>query len=1131
MHLSIGLRAAARARKGKRAVAVAASSALLTILSAGQWSIAGTPAIWSSPVSGAFNDATKWSTNPNYPSNNTYDAFLNATGNAYTVTLGSATSIENITINSSNATLDQSANLTLSGILSVASGNYIVDNGTVTGGTIQATGGSVLLGGPSFLTSALSGVTLAGAISTNGTLNITNGLSLSAGTLNLTGSTPANQILFSGSQTISGSGQIVFADSTSANVIAPADDASTLTIASGITISANPPSFCFGTIGRSTAPLINNGTITCANPNAQLTITGSNWVNNGTINISAGTLLLGGTTTAANLGTINNTGGTLTLQGTLQNTSQTLDLAKTGSLVIAKGAIIGGAIINTNPLTSLSTNGNPITLDGVTLATNLSHTAQYGTMSNITVKDGITLQNHNITVDSGGGVVATDNSTFGGTGEIIVNNLVNSSGNVSNIGGTSVTIGPNVTITTGTGPGSVNNHAQITTLLNQGTIAVASQGDPMTVTNTVPWVNAGQFTVAYSTLTVAGNWTNTGSMVATTGGVLSLAGTWNNQGTISANNSIIELNGTGSGLNNISTTGSQILVAGTFTTSQIYSIARSTTSVALAGGGVINNTNNTLTTSSASPLQLNYGTVSGGSIVSSDGSAVTVNIGTLDTVTLFAPLFGSNLTAHNLVNNNTINLTSFFGPDGVWTNNGSITTTSFNLNALPTNIGNFTINGGYQNLLCNATTAQLQQFNSHNAHWSLTPGVTLNNSGNNLVLSQAGASWVFGGGEIDGGSITSTDGSQLLITALSGYQSETVIMNGVTLGTNALVSGGVTPTIENGLTLTNKAIVKLGDPIGGGGSGSIAFQGSQILTGNGSVLLQGYAGGPADCYSSTGTLTIDTNVTINNGNNPGTLGETAGGNIVNKGLVSAPTSTYTLSIVGPFTNQGTVEARNGGKISVSSPALLTNLQSGNLIGGNWNVYAGSEIDMPSASITTNSANILLSGSKATFPALSNLEINDGSLSITGGNAFSPGSSFQNDGLISIFSASALDAGSMQENSDGTLAFELNKGAMLNGTLAASGPVFLNGALDWTTGPGYSPAVGDLFTLVNGAGVYGTFSSVVGQPGFGYSVVYSPTTVQLKIISVPEPAALATLLPVGLLAICSRRRRGSIFHAE
>jgi hypothetical protein len=112
------------------------------------------------------------------------------------------------------------------------------------------------------------------------------------------------------------------------------------------------------------------------------------------------------------------------------------------------------------------------------------------------VKDGITLQNHNITVDSGGGVVATDNSTFGGTGEIIVNNLVNSSGNVSNIGGTSVTIGPNVTITTGTGPGSVNNHAQITTLLNQGTIAVASQGDPMTVTNTVPWVNAGQFTVA-----------------------------------------------------------------------------------------------------------------------------------------------------------------------------------------------------------------------------------------------------------------------------------------------------------------------------------------------------------------------------------------------------------------------------------------------------------------------------------------------------------------------------------------------------------------------------------------------------------------------------------------------------------
>ncbi|MGD0461590.1 MAG: hypothetical protein ABSB74_03785 [Tepidisphaeraceae bacterium] len=550
-----------RARNGRRelalrlAVAVGAAGAL----SHGPIARANTEATWAAAASGSWTDPTKWSTNPSYPSNNTYDAFLSATGSSYTVTLSSTTAINNISITSANALLYQSAGtLSLAGTLNASAGTYQLYGGTLTGGTVESTGGTVELGGPNGSAPTISGVTLGGTISANNYLTVTNGLTLNSATLNINGE--GNSVLFSGSQSISGTGEIVFYGYPG-NQLAGANSSSTLTIGSGITITANTTTFAGATIGSASAPLVNNGVITCSSSNDDITITGANWVNNGTINLSAGAIILGGTTTTGQLGTINDTGGTLALTGTLTN-SGTLNLANTGSLELAGGDIVGGTILSTNAAATLYTNGNSATLNGVTLDVALNHSTPYGSMDNITVQNGLTLENHNITLNSGCGIVASDSSTFGGTGEIIVNNLTNGSNWTSNIGGTNVTIGPSVTITTGSGGSSNDNYINVTTVQNQGTISLGTTGTPITVSDSVPWTNSGTISVASNTMTVNGSWTNTGTMTAT-GGTLSLNGTWSNTGSISESNAVLIVGGTGTGLNNITATNGGVLFAGT----------------------------------------------------------------------------------------------------------------------------------------------------------------------------------------------------------------------------------------------------------------------------------------------------------------------------------------------------------------------------------------------------------------------------------------------------------------------------------------------------------------------------------------------------------------------------------------
>lgn len=101
---------------------------------------------WSAPASGAWGVAANWGSPiaPNAPDAN---ATLGVTGAPYTVTLGSPIALRDLAITSPDATLAHTAGtLTLGGTLLVAAGRYSLNGGTISGGAIDLTAGTLDFG-------------------------------------------------------------------------------------------------------------------------------------------------------------------------------------------------------------------------------------------------------------------------------------------------------------------------------------------------------------------------------------------------------------------------------------------------------------------------------------------------------------------------------------------------------------------------------------------------------------------------------------------------------------------------------------------------------------------------------------------------------------------------------------------------------------------------------------------------------------------------------------------------------------------------------------------------------------------------------------------------------------------------
>ena len=178
---------------------------------------------------------------------------------------------------------------------------------------------------------------------------------------------------------------------------------------------------------------------------------------------------------------------------------------------------------------------------------------------------------------------------------------------------------------------------------------------------------------------------------------------------------------------------------------------------------------------------------------------------------------------------------------------------------------------------------------------------------------------VMAGGTLQSGTLTSVDGGKVVFTS-SGGTLDGVIVN----GDLDLINGSA--TVLNGLVLNGTAY--LGNQTNNNSVGVLSFSGSQALGGNGTVVFGAYSDNRYNALRlDTGgaALTIGPGITVRGKN--GTIGYAYlyGGpqnvGVTNQGAILADVNGGTINIQAqPFSNQGTVQALNGGSLSIANIA-------------------------------------------------------------------------------------------------------------------------------------------------------------------------------------------------------------------
>ena len=357
-------------------------------------------------------------------------------------------------------------------------------------------------------------------------ITVTGGLTLSQGSIllgNETGSI-GGFLDFVGTQTLSGTGTITFGidDFNSINTASSGGDSGTLTIGAGITITGQNGLIGYNN-GGSETPLVIEGTVATRTSGAIIQIHGTNWTNSGTIEATNGSYveLFGSFTdngpifvdSTSNIDLGDGFGesfsidsgasfagtGTIVAGGILDNTGRTLTLDDAALKFVLNGLTIDRGIVQTMGGAVLAVNSNGGTLDGVTIDGTLLMTTNF---ANLTVIGGLTL-NGTILLGSVAPPLSAElnfegEQTLSGTGTITFGtnafNAINDSG--------SLTIGAGITITGQNGLIGYNNGGSESPLVIEGTVAA---------------VTSGAIIQIYGT-----NWTNSGTIEATTGGEINL---------------------------------------------------------------------------------------------------------------------------------------------------------------------------------------------------------------------------------------------------------------------------------------------------------------------------------------------------------------------------------------------------------------------------------------------------------------------------------------------------------------------------------------------------------------------------------------------------------------------------------
>jgi hypothetical protein len=491
------------------------------------------------------------------------------------------------------------------------------------------------------------------------------------------------------------------------------------------------------------------------------------------------------------------------------------------------------------------------------------------------------------------------------------------------------------------------------------------------------------------------------------------------------------------------------------------------------------------------------------------------------------------ITVNNFTNNGTVNANSngnnlllqcsnggSFTNNGTFeaSNNGTLTFGSgpfINTGTVLANAGRVVLNG-YTNLTNTGT------IESSNGGYLGENSATITNTGGTIEAN--GGTVLLNGGTVAGGTLSSTNGSEIDeqgVTWLTNVTLSTGSNLKILDGSHTYFSAGggsTVTTTDNGTITVNKGGTNANTGIGIGGTVDLA--------GNGSIVLNGFAGNWQSAWIydiGNSNLTQESSHTISG------AGLVSVDSFTNNGTVDANANGSTLLLEtngAAYTNNGSFEASGGGTLDVTN---LTNLATGTLTGGTYQVNSSSTMILP-GTITTNAATIILSGTNSSFTAINALTSNTGTFKLENGATFTTAGNFANSGTI------ALDPSTLNITGNLTLTNSSVLNIGLSGTqsgqydsIDVTGSAVLGGTLSLNLENGFTASVGDSFNFISaGGGITGAFTNAgpIDVNGYVFDLANTSNGLGLQVAAVPEPAALA-LMVIGALGLLSRRRKSTL----
>lgn len=363
-------------------------------------------------------------------------------------------------------------------------------------------------------------------------------------------------------------------------------NAGTITMAAGETLAVSANGFA-----NTGLLAISGGACAVLGGTARPGLALPSWSNTGSIQLNAGTLVLGGSCNTAGLGRIAaDQQSSVVISGVLNNSFSTLSLGAGASLPACTllGTIAGGSIADPSGLLRAAPGARAV-LDGVTYLGTLSLDQQYAALR---IRNGITAPAIAITgagaamIFAASQVIDATRISLGSNGGISAGIDVQRDATPASAQAATLTLGAGVSVTQSGLLASIGGSAQ-------------QPGDGI--------VNRGMITTSLSaaTLTLGGqSFVNQGSIAASNGATLCLAaGMFSNQGNVT-------LNGAG------------LLVAGTLATSVLQGFSLS--GAWLAVSGVLDNANATLAIGNGTSLgRLTLSGVLRGGVISDAGQGLT----------------------------------------------------------------------------------------------------------------------------------------------------------------------------------------------------------------------------------------------------------------------------------------------------------------------------------------------------------------------------------------------------------------------------------------------------------------------------------------------------------------------------